>query len=218
MLRSLVVLCGAISILGCGGGPDPSHNGLGLQKAGDSCQADRDCERGLACLRGICVVVEPPPPPPPPPPPACTSDPDCARGEVCRDGSCVPDGSCPGGRDCPPPPPPPACDVFAQDCPSAQMCVLAQTGDNVCIAAGGESQGSGCTRADICRPGLACAALAGTSGNTYYLSIDPVFLSRGGGTCLALCSDRVPCSGGAVCSAIMSGGTTRSDAGVCYTP
>jgi Cys-rich repeat protein len=327
-LRSFVVVCGALLIAGCGGSPDPSSSGKGLKSEGEACVADSDCQSGLACLRGVCVMV--PGSDGGTPTPACRSDADCARGEVCQSGSCVPGPTCPGGRGCPTPgcngsncpcdivkqdcaspgdrcyptsttstagqcytaggqglgspcteppvdvpaacgrgllcvaptpdsreatcqaicaadgdcpagqqchvnlggmttvwgvcvpkpiTPPPACDAFTQNCPSTQMCVLTQAGPNECIAAGSGPSGSSCAKPGDCAAGLACAALAGQSGSDYYFSINPTYLSRGGGVCRPLCTTSAPCAAGAVCSFISGpDGSARPDAGVCYVP
>jgi Cys-rich repeat protein len=222
MLRSLVVLCGALAVAGCGGSNDPSSGSHGLQKEGESCRADSDCVTDLVCLRGVCTNVSgtggagggggiggsgggggsggsgPP---------ACRLDSDCAAGEVCDSGSCVSA-------------PPASCDPFAQDCPAGQMCVLSVPGPDQCVTAGSASSGSPCAQPADCAAGLACAALAGSSPTEYYFSVDPIYLSRGGGSCMPLCHRMgADCGSGAIC-AFISGpaGNPLPDTGVCYVP
>jgi Cys-rich repeat protein len=189
-----------------------------------ACRADGDCPAGQICRDNQCVPGNPPPQcstdadcptrqvcrdhqcVPADPPPRCNGNADCPSGQLCRDNECIPDPGC-GHPQCPPPPP--QCNVFDQSCRDVEMCVLDRQGDAVCIPAGGEGEGSQCTRAGICRRGLACVAPSPRGGVT----VDPVVLDNGG-TCRSFCDAQHACQGATVCVPIVE----ASGIGVCATP
>jgi hypothetical protein len=190
----------------------------GAQGLGSPCteppvDAPAACGKGLLCVGadaapgpGTCHAL-------------CVVDTGCPSGERCEldlAGSASVWGVCvPKAITAPPP-----CDAFAQDCAAGQMCVLTPAGASECVAMGSGASGASCAQLADCSPGLACAALDGTTPTSYWFSIDPGFLTRGGGTCLPLCSQPgAACGAGGVC-AFLSGpsGDARTDAGVCYVP
>ena len=195
----------------------------GGQGAGAACveppvDTPEACGAGLLCVyeseaatAGTCLTI-------------CGSGRPCPTGASCHAldlgdvqtsdyGVCVTD---------PPPPPPPPCDPFVPSCDAGEMCVLAMPPPpTTCVATGTGAAGTACLQPTDCAPGSQCAGLAGASPEASYFSIDPVFLSRGGGTCMILCrpGDDAGCGAGHVC-ALISGwdGAPRPEAGVCLDP
>jgi hypothetical protein len=107
-------------------------------------------------------------------------------------------------------------------CSAGQMCIAVDPGANQCVATGSGAQGSACTSDDACAPTLACAAVAGSDPMVTFYTVNATFLTRGGGTCLALCNPSqgsAACPAGSRCDQLIGERTMpRTDVGVCGSP